>query len=148
MQSTWMRALAGLGAIVAVVGSLLTWGSAEVPVIGSVTLSGFDAHREGAITLGLSLALLVLLVLPLRASLRWPGGLALGVALLAVAVLDAAQLQGRKALVEDWGFGLVDMSVGVGLVLVFAGVGLSLAATLAAAVLERRALVHRSAVER
>ena len=49
---------------------------------------------------------------------------------------------------EDWGFGLVEMSVGVGLVLVFAGVGLSLAATLVAAALERRALVHRSAVER
>ena len=115
--------LCGAGGVLIAVGSFLPWSQVALPLLGTISLSGFDTGRNGDLTLPLGLALLALTLPPEGALLRLRGllGLGIAIAVIAVAVTDLFELLGRQALIDQLGFDLIDTGVGVGLILVIVG---------------------------
>lgn len=135
MASRMALAAAGAAAIAVVVGSVLTWAAADVPLLGRVELSGLGPHREGAVTLALGTALLLVVALPIERRARALAAVGLSAAALAVAALDAAELAARRGLVDGWGLGYVDTDVGPGLIAVLGGAAVAVAGSLLALIL-------------
>jgi hypothetical protein len=104
------------GAVLALIGSFLTWATVEAGG-ASATVSGMDG--DGPITLVLAIATAVFWFLRKRTEARWPTFLAAagGVLTALVAIIDIADVNRVAGDLGDF----ADASVGIGLWLVLIG---------------------------
>ncbi len=125
-----VMSLAVFGGVLVVVGSPLERAAADLPFLGSIQLDGFDRHRNGWETLTFGALFLGVSVLPIPVDrrLRWGAAAALAAVALSIALIDAVELWSRKPLVDGLGLGLVDVSVGIGVLFVLVGSSIALVA--------------------
>lgn len=120
-------AIALAGALMVIAGSFMTWATATVPIVGVITVGGFDEGRQGSWTLSGAIAAAVSCGWGLWGRARGVASgvtAALGGLILAVGINEARDLQewrDRLALARALTFGLIQLHVETGLVLVLVG---------------------------
>ncbi len=131
------------GAALLVVGSVLPWATASVPLLGSVSIRGTD-DGHGYLSIVLAVPLIVFAVRRLSVAAALPlvwTTLVAGVALVLSFVEMTEARQRVRAANRDY-LGIVDASVGVGLWVLAGGAAIALAGALVA-VNRRRTRVAR-----